>query len=437
MATNNVNNKVTFWNNVSFTPENVKNNFILNDITGLDNKGIYFNSNKNYPHIIYNGYIYTTGSYISEYTYNNNVDPKGKVNVITNITADPFGKSISYQYTTIDIAYILKKIDELEKQASIKDISDTITLTPDTNNISLVVGESSQAISYSTTSTRLSKVESDNTSIASVSKNDANHTITIKAADELSEDNDNTQTAYIVLTSYSGIIDDKRYTSTEKKIKVNVNKKTQTISNIENEFPVNLTIGGESKELIIDGTYTDLVINNASQNINVELSGTPIKNTITISPNRIGNASISLYAKSSTTYKKSETKKINVTVSDQSVENNYYWYVGPENPSNMGSISPIVDEAVSNGVGFRLLNMDKTYSITNKLYDGLNSPIIGDKSYNWYVLLPQESKLKFYDDLGVTQFEIIGTKDFGDGVMYNIYIRTSGRPVNTFPVYIY
>ena len=43
MATNNVNNKVTFWNNVSFTPENVKNNFILNDIAGLDNKGIYFN----------------------------------------------------------------------------------------------------------------------------------------------------------------------------------------------------------------------------------------------------------------------------------------------------------------------------------------------------------------------------------------------------------
>lgn len=341
MATNNVNNKVTFWNNVSFTPENVKNNFILNDIAGLDNKGIYFNSNKNYPHIIYNGYIYTTGSYISAYTPNNNVDPKGQVNVITNITADPFTKSISYQYTTIDIAYILKKIDELEKQASITDISDTITLDPDINDISLDVGEHTNNITYTTQSTRLSKVESDNTSIASVSKNDVDHTITIKAANELSEGNDNTQTAYIVLTSYSGIIGDKRYTSTEKKIKVHVNKKTQTISNNEDEFNVNLTIGGESKTLIIDGTYTDLVANTASQNINVSVSGTPIKNTITISPNSIGNASISVYAKSSTIYKKSETKEINVTVSGQPVETNYYWYVGNENPMDNGMATNI------------------------------------------------------------------------------------------------
>ncbi|MBR6593332.1 MAG: hypothetical protein IKK81_12055 [Prevotella sp.] len=115
----------------------------------------------------------------------------------------------------------------------------------------------------------------------------------------------------------------------------------------------------------------------------------------------------------------------------------YYWYVGQENPANMTSISPIVGEDVSNGVGFRLLDMNKTYSATNKLYDGLNNPIEGDKSITWYVLLPTTSKLKFYDDLGESPLDIIDTKDFGDGVMYNIYSRTSTRPVATVPVYIY
>ena len=115
----------------------------------------------------------------------------------------------------------------------------------------------------------------------------------------------------------------------------------------------------------------------------------------------------------------------------------YYWYVGQENPASMTSISPIVGEDVSNGVGFRLLDMNKTYSATNKLYDGLNNPIEGDKSITWYVLLPKESELKFYDDLGESPLDIIDTKDFGDGVIYNIYSRTSTRPVATVPVYIY
>ena len=116
----------------------------------------------------------------------------------------------------------------------------------------------------------------------------------------------------------------------------------------------------------------------------------------------------------------------------------YYWYVGQENPANMTSISPIVGEDVSNGVGFRLLDMNKTYSATNKLYDGLNNPIEGDKSITWYVLLPTTSKLKFYDDLGESPLETITTtKDFGDGVKYTVYIRTASRPVVCVPLYIY
>lgn len=379
MATNNVNNKVTFWNNVSFTPENVKNNFILNDIAGLDNKGIYFNSNKNYPHIIYNGYIYTTGSYISNYTYNNNVDPKGQVNVITNITADPFSKSISYQYTTIDIAYILKKIDELEKQASIKDISDTITLTPDNNNISLVVGESSQAISYSTTSTRLSKVESDKPNIASVSKNDADHTITITAANGLNKDNDGTQTAYIILTSYSGIIGDKRYTSTEKKIKVDVNKKTQTIS--YTAFNTNLTVN-ESTQLTIIGAHTDISYTTAASNIELTKS----ENTINITPNSVGTggAHILVYAKSSTTYTKSNTLDIQVTVSEQPVENIYYWYAGQTEPTSMTS-NPTPSSAYTCNNWFEIGTTLPT-SIVQRVTGGtMGNP--------WYAAMPTDAGL--------------------------------------------
>ena len=47
----------------------------------------------------------------------------------------------------------------------------------------------------------------------------------------------------------------------------------------------------------------------------------------------------------------------------------YYWYVGTENPLTMDEMSPIVGKDASNGVGFRVLDMSKTYSITNKLYD--------------------------------------------------------------------
>ena len=116
----------------------------------------------------------------------------------------------------------------------------------------------------------------------------------------------------------------------------------------------------------------------------------------------------------------------------------YYWYVWQENPAEMTKIEPKVGDAVSNGVGFRTLDMSKTYSASNKLYDGINNPIEGDKSATWYILLPTTSKLKFYDDLGESPLETITTtKDFGDGVKYTVYIRTASRPVVCVPLYIY
>lgn len=116
----------------------------------------------------------------------------------------------------------------------------------------------------------------------------------------------------------------------------------------------------------------------------------------------------------------------------------YYWYVGTSNPAEMTTIEPKVGNAVSNGVGFRTLDMSKTYSASNKLYDGINNPIEGDKSATWYILLPTTSKLKFYDDLGESPLETITTtKDFGDGVKYTVYVMPAPRPVVCVPLYIY
>lgn len=119
------------------------------------------------------------------------------------------------------------------------------------------------------------------------------------------------------------------------------------------------------------------------------------------------------------------------------IETKYYWYVGTENPLTMDKISPIVGEDVANGVGFRVLDMSKTYSETNKLYN-FDNPIYGEKSAIWYAMLPQESSLKFYDDLGESPLEMIGTKDFGDGIVYNIYKHECSRPIGFFSMpYIY
>lgn len=116
----------------------------------------------------------------------------------------------------------------------------------------------------------------------------------------------------------------------------------------------------------------------------------------------------------------------------------YYWYVGQTNPAEMTTIEPKVGDAVSNGVGFRTLDMSKTYSASNKLYDGINNPIEGYKSATWYILLPTTSKLKFYDDLGESPLETITTtKDFGDGVKYTVYVMPAPRPVVCVPLYIY
>ena len=115
----------------------------------------------------------------------------------------------------------------------------------------------------------------------------------------------------------------------------------------------------------------------------------------------------------------------------------YYWYVGTENPLTMDEMSPIVGKDASNGVGFRVLDMSKTYSITNKLYD-FDNAIYGEKSAIWYAMLPQESSLKFYDDLGESPLEMIGTKGFGDGIVYNVYKHEASRPVGFFSMpYIY
>jgi uncharacterized protein YjdB len=241
------------------------------------------------------------------------------INAITSIAADPFTKAISYQYTPINIGDIIARITALEKNASIIDISDTITLYNEdgsqfiNDSISLLVGKS-KTIKYSTLSGFLTDAVSSASNIASLSRNDADTTITITAASELTAGDDNKKTSKIVLTSYNGLINDNRYTSTSSTVYAYVEKNSQTIS-YGNTFTGNLTVN-KTTPLTINGAHTKIVATAISSNIEVNVSG----NTVNITPKDVGTGSFSVYAESSTTYKKSNTKTINVIISAQKIE---------------------------------------------------------------------------------------------------------------------
>ena len=103
------------------------------------------------------------------------------------------------------------------------------------------------------------------------------------------------------------------------------------------------------------------------------------------------------------------------------VKQQYYWYVGQENPAEMESISPIVTD--NSSPGWRLIGTSvPTYSASKMLWEGsMNLIITGEsKQYN-YVALPN-STLKLRDGDGgvVDSWENVGTKEI-NGVIYYIY----------------
>ena len=116
-----------------------------------------------------------------------------------------------------------------------------------------------------------------------------------------------------------------------------------------------------------------------------------------------------------------------IAIIKQNAEANptYYWYIGQENPAEMTSISPIVDDMTS--PGWRLIGTTKptssTFTSTNMLWNGVNNGIFFSRSIS-YIAIPYEP-LQMWD------------ADGGDGLFYTI--QNNGNPVNINGVdyYIY
>lgn len=103
------------------------------------------------------------------------------------------------------------------------------------------------------------------------------------------------------------------------------------------------------------------------------------------------------------------------------VKQQYYWYVGQDNPAEMESISPIVDDLSS--PGWRLIGTSiPTYSASEMLWEGSVNPIVtGTTKQIIYVAIPNSTiKLRDGDGGVVDVYTNIGTKEI-NGVKYYIY----------------
>jgi hypothetical protein len=113
----------------------------------------------------------------------------------------------------------------------------------------------------------------------------------------------------------------------------------------------------------------------------------------------------------------------------------YYYYVGPDNPMEMSSISPVVTSQSEAG-WYKIGTSIGTYSLDNPLLDASDNMIpMGSKTYD-YVALPN-STLQVYNGLNISEMDaytFLGTKVF-DGVTY--YIYQDKTPIRYFSQYIF
>ena len=116
----------------------------------------------------------------------------------------------------------------------------------------------------------------------------------------------------------------------------------------------------------------------------------------------------------------------------------YYWYVGQENPANMTSISPIVDDNTS--PGWRLIGTTvPNYSETNMLWDGVTNNIAVDKESDaraqYFVAVP-DNEIQIYNGLKGSEMINYDTSEITiNGVKYYVYsYKSKGR---TFMMNLY
>lgn len=122
----------------------------------------------------------------------------------------------------------------------------------------------------------------------------------------------------------------------------------------------------------------------------------------------------------------------NFSVNGIQEEKTYYWYVGQNNPYDMTTISPVVDDDTSpTAPGWRLIGTTlPEYNISNKLHSSSPDIEFGGSKAMVYVALPN-SDLFIYDDMGTKctkAWKLINTKTINK-VIYYIYasIDTSGE----------
>jgi len=116
----------------------------------------------------------------------------------------------------------------------------------------------------------------------------------------------------------------------------------------------------------------------------------------------------------------------------------YYWYIGIDNPMDSDSISSVVNyDSTLPGwryIGNTLGTYDKN---TNKLWDGDKNSIIFPKRSNYYIALPS-NKLNLYNTFGANEMEncnFIGTKKINGNIDYYIYQRAVSVKQFNFNIY--
>ena len=113
---------------------------------------------------------------------------------------------------------------------------------------------------------------------------------------------------------------------------------------------------------------------------------------------------------------------IKIMTENGDIQKKYYWYVRQENPANMTSISPIVDDTSS--PGWRLIGTSvPTYSATNPLWNGDSNNIMFTDRKIYYIAVPNAS-IEIYNAANGSVMDAFTTSSEVtiDGVKYTIYI---------------
>ena len=98
----------------------------------------------------------------------------------------------------------------------------------------------------------------------------------------------------------------------------------------------------------------------------------------------------------------------------------YYWYVGTENPMNMSSITPIVND--NNSPGWREIGTSLgSYDSNNMLWNGDTNNIVFENRDYYYVAVPKQSIQIYNAANGSVMDSYTTTTTIINGITYYVY----------------